>query len=86
MARTCGRLAASAMAAASRRVACLERNGRTQPLLGFDGLIVPSARWDCRNVILFCDEVPPESCYQIKDHDMIDWRAWVASNKDALPA
>ncbi len=60
--------------------------GEAAHFLGFDGLIVPSARWDCRNVILFCDEVPPESCYQRKDHDVIDWRAWVASNKDALPA
>lgn len=44
--------------------------------LDFDGLIVPSARWDCSNVILFCDRVPPDAMEAVQDHGLIDWRAW----------
>ena len=41
--------------------------------LEFDGLIVPSARHDCLNVVLFCDRVPPEEMAVIADHGPIDW-------------
>ncbi len=27
--------------------------------LGFDGLIAPSARWNCSNLVLFTDRIPP---------------------------
>lgn len=47
--------------------------------LEFDGLIVPSARWDCLNVALFCDRVPPEAMETVTDGP-IDWQAWVGSN------
>lgn len=60
--------------------------GEAAHFLGFDGLIVPSARWNCRNVVLFCDEVPPEAYYHVEDHNLIDWDVWVAANKGSLPA
>ena len=28
--------------------------------LGFDGLIAPSARWNCLNAVLFTDRIPPD--------------------------
>ncbi|HKH35243.1 MAG TPA: RES domain-containing protein [Beijerinckiaceae bacterium] len=28
--------------------------------LGFDGLIAPSARWACLNLVLFTDRIPPD--------------------------
>ncbi|MGP0092048.1 MAG: RES family NAD+ phosphorylase [Xanthobacteraceae bacterium] len=43
---------------------------------GFDGLIVPNARWNCANVILFCDRVFPDGCEVVKDHGLINWNAW----------
>jgi RES domain-containing protein len=44
--------------------------------LEFDGLIVPSARWSCSNVILFCDRVPPDAMEATHDHGLIDWAGW----------
>lgn len=46
--------------------------GETAHFVGFDGLIVPSARWDGMNVILFCDRVPPEATEVVKDRGRID--------------
>jgi hypothetical protein len=48
----------------------------TALFIGFDGLIVPSARWKCANVILFCDRVYPDGCEVVKDHGRINWDAW----------
>lgn len=44
--------------------------------LDFDGLITPSARWECLNVVLFCELLPPEATQAIKDHGLVDWQAW----------
>ena len=44
--------------------------------LGFDGLIAPSARWQCLNVVPFCDEVLPDALEAVRDHGPIDWARW----------
>ena len=44
--------------------------------LEFDGLIAPSARWNCFNIVLFCEQLPPEATQAIKDHGLLDWHAW----------
>lgn len=44
--------------------------------LEFDGLIVPSARHECLNVVLFCDRVPPSAIEIAADHGLVDWIAW----------
>ena len=43
--------------------------------LEFDGLIVPSARRKCLNVVLFCDRVPPSTIEVAADHGLVDWAA-----------
>jgi RES domain-containing protein len=43
--------------------------------LDFDGLIAPSARHACLNVVLFCDRVPPAEIGVIKDHGLVNWKA-----------
>lgn len=48
--------------------------------LEFDGLMAPSARWACLNVILFCDRVPPGAMEAVKDHGLIDWPTWTKKN------
>lgn len=48
--------------------------------LEFDGLIVPSARWDCMNVILFCDRVPPGAIEIAADHGLVNWPGWIKAN------
>jgi RES domain-containing protein len=49
--------------------------------LEFDGLIVPCARWDCRNAVLFCDRVEFPDQDAVTDHGLVDWPAWIAANK-----
>ena len=57
--------------------------GRTQEIadaayfLGFDGLIAPSARWQCLNVVLFTDRFAPDQI-EISESipDPIDWDQW----------
>lgn len=48
----------------------------TAYFVSFDGLVVPSARFECRNVILFCDRVPPEATEVVRDHGAIRWDDW----------
>ena len=45
--------------------------------MGFDGLIVPNARWDCRNLVLFPDtlEIDAITCESTAEIDWDDWRA-----------
>ncbi len=43
--------------------------------MGFDGLIVPSARWDCLNLVLFIDSVDLDEI-DIEEKAAIDWEAW----------
>lgn len=44
--------------------------------LGFDGLIVPSARWDCKNIVLFCDQLEQGSVETARDHGSVEWVQW----------
>ena len=35
----------------------------------------PSARWDCLNLAIFCDELNPEDLV-LRNSTGIDWKAW----------
>jgi RES domain-containing protein len=48
----------------------------TAHFLEFDGLIVPSARWEGPNAVLFCDYVRPEAREAVTDHGQLDWAEW----------
>jgi RES domain-containing protein len=50
--------------------------GETALFVGFDGLIVPSARWDCANIAIFCDRVPPDKYEVSRDYGSLDWVEW----------
>lgn len=41
--------------------------------LGFDGLIVPNARFDCANLVVFTEHGPPLTLVDTED---VDWEAW----------
>jgi RES domain-containing protein len=43
--------------------------------LGFDGLLVPSARWDCQNLVVFTDQLAPEDV-AVEESAVIDWPSW----------
>lgn len=50
--------------------------------LGFDGIVVPSARWKCRNAILFMDQViPSEISIVDTENDLVDWSRWHKSRE-----
>ena len=46
--------------------------------LDFDGLRVPNARWDCANIVVFCDAVQPDALTARRDHGLVDWADWQA--------
>ena len=56
---------------------------QTQPIadaayfLGFDGLIAPSARWQCANAVLFTDRLAPGDIEIARsDEAPVDWEDW----------
>ncbi len=45
--------------------------------LGFDGLIAPSARWTCLNLMLFTQRVPQDSIQAIDEAgSLVSWENW----------
>jgi RES domain-containing protein len=47
--------------------------GEMAHFLGFDGLIVPSARFSCLNAVLFADRINPEAIAIVRDHGAVRW-------------
>ena len=47
--------------------------GEVAHFLDFDGLIVPSARAEAKNVVVFCDKVDGLRESTVSDRGMIDW-------------
>ncbi len=52
--------------------------------LDHQGILVPSARWECSNAVLFCDHVRPGAIEVVKGHGLIDWNAWISANRQLL--
>ena len=50
--------------------------GDATHFLGFDGLIVPSARSESRNLILFIDRLDPNDPLNVTRSEPVDWQAW----------
>lgn len=53
--------------------------GAAAAFLGFDGLIVPSARWECQNIVLFLDAINLEEVRMVSS-EPVDWQAWRRAN------
>ncbi len=50
--------------------------GAAARFLDMDGLIVPSARWPCTNLVLFLDRLGDlETLTLVEQHD-VNWPAW----------
>lgn len=47
--------------------------------LGFDGLIAPSARWDCRTIVLFLSAIDTDDLVEI-ERTSVDWSTWRQAN------
>jgi RES domain-containing protein len=48
--------------------------------LGLDGLIAPSARWPCDNLMIFTENLAPDERLQVVDSEEVEWRAWAMAN------
>ena len=44
--------------------------------LEFDGLIVPSARAACANLVVFLDNLGPDCALRVRDTQPVDWPSW----------
>lgn len=64
--------------------------GRTQEIgaavafLECDGLIAPSARWPCDNLMIFTADHSPDDLLELRTFDTVDWIAW-AKMQHLLP-
>ncbi len=53
--------------------------GAAVAFIGCDGLIVPSARWACDNLILFTDNLAMDVDFEIQDVEEVFWQDWARS-------
>lgn len=54
--------------------------------LGCDGLIVPSARWHCDNLVIFMDKVlSPDAAVSVVGSEEVDWIRWARENGIHIP-
>lgn len=47
--------------------------------LGFDGLLVPSARWPVQNLVLFTERLAVDARVSVELSEPVDWTGWRAS-------
>lgn len=50
--------------------------GAAVSFLGNDGLIVPSARWPCDNLILFPENLSAPANIELISSEAIEWQTW----------
>lgn len=60
--------------------------GAAARFLDADGLIVPSARWPGRNLVLFLDRMPNREALTLDEQREINWPAWRESVASAPPS
>ena len=48
----------------------------TAHFLEYKGMLVPNARWQCSNLIIFCELAPMGSYEVFKDAGVVDWGEW----------
>jgi RES domain-containing protein len=51
--------------------------------LGYDGLIVPSARYSDLNLVLFLERLDVAACLRVEASERVDWGAWRRSQEKA---
>jgi hypothetical protein len=50
--------------------------GAALAFLGVDGLVSPSARWTCNNLVVFHENHSMTEKMEVEGHETVDWRAW----------
>lgn len=54
--------------------------GAALAFLGADGLVAPSARWPCDNLMLFSDNHSLGERLDVLDSEEVDWASWARGN------
>jgi hypothetical protein len=49
----------------------------------FDGLLVPSARAPCSNLVIFLDSIADYGRLEVRESKPVDWNAWRLNRKPA---
>ena len=55
--------------------------GAAVEFLGCDGLIAPSARWHCDNLVLFPDRMSVDATLEVVSRENVDWISWASERK-----
>lgn len=55
--------------------------GAAAEFLGCDGLIAPSARWPCDNLVLFPDRLGFDATLETLDSETVDWAQWAMDHQ-----
>ena len=63
-----------------RDYALTQRIGAALGFLEYDGLIAPSARWACENLIIFKDNHSLTEQLAPLGEEQVEWRAWAADH------
>jgi len=58
--------------------------GDAAAFLGFGGILAPSARWPCQNLVLFTDSFGPADL-SVVESEPVDWDAWRAIRTTVRP-
>jgi|TARA_R110002073_G_scaffold111134_6_gene247674 hypothetical protein len=54
--------------------------GAAAYLLDHQAIIVPSARWNCDNLVLFLDKFDVGECLEVRECREVNWPAWREAN------
>lgn len=54
--------------------------GAALAFLGLDGLIAPSARWSCDNLMIYQTNHPLTERLEVVGEEQVDWEAWARAN------
>jgi RES domain len=57
-----------------------QRIGAALAFLGLDGLIAPSARWSCENLMIYQSNHVGNQQLEVIEEEQTDWRAWARAN------
>lgn len=50
--------------------------GAAAHMLDCDGMLVPSARWDCLNLVVFLDRLDADEALTVEESSEVNWPAW----------
>lgn len=65
----------------NRNYVITQKIGSALSFLGFDGLIVPSARWHCDNLMIYMDNHSINEKLEVLHTEEFEWQAWAREHK-----